>query len=110
MIVGTGGGNADIAYAYNPGTGTQVFLESLNYAALYAADHPPAPSPPAPPPTPNSGYTIQSIVGNSNGTVTIMFVPTQSGEATLVVTVPTASIASALGCGMQSPEAQERAR
>jgi hypothetical protein len=96
VIVGTGGGNADIAYAYNPGTGTQVFLESLNYAALYAADHPPAPfSPPAPPPTPNSGYTIQSIVGNSNGTVTITFVPTQSGEATMVVTVPTASIASA---------------
>lgn len=51
-------------------------------------------SPPPPPPTPNSGYTIESIVGNSNGTVTITFVPTQSGEATLVVTVPTASIAS----------------
>jgi hypothetical protein len=42
----------------------------------------------------NSGYTIKSIVGNSNGTVTITFVPTQSGEATLEVTVPTASIAS----------------
>ena len=43
---------------------------------------------------PNSGYTIKSIVANSNGTVTITFVPTQSGEATLQVTVPTASIAS----------------
>jgi hypothetical protein len=95
VIVGVGGGNAEIAYDENPGTGTQVFLESVSYAALYAADHPPAPfSPPAPPPTPNSGYTIQSIVGNSNGTVTITFVPTQSGEATLVVTVPTASIAN----------------
>jgi hypothetical protein len=95
VIVGTGGGNAEIAYAYNPGTGTQVFVESLNYAALYAADHPPASTPPPPPPpTPNSTYTIESIVSNSNGTVTITFVPTQSGEATLEVTVPTASIAS----------------
>ncbi len=47
------------------------------------------------PPTPDSNYAIESIVSNSNGTVTITFVPTQSGEATLVVTVPTASIASA---------------
>jgi hypothetical protein len=54
----------------------------------------PAPAPAPAPPTPNSGYTIESIVGNSNGTVTITFVPTQAGEATLVVTVPTASIAS----------------
>jgi hypothetical protein len=53
-------------------------------------------STPKPTPTPpNSNYTIGSIVSNSNGTVTITFVPTQSGEATLVVTVPTASIASA---------------
>ncbi len=43
VIAGIGGGNADIAYSYNPGTGTQVFLEVVNYAALYAADHPPAP-------------------------------------------------------------------
>jgi hypothetical protein len=54
----------------------------------------PPPPPPPPPPVPNSGFTIQSIVENTNGTVTITFVPTQSGEATLVVTVPTASIAS----------------
>ncbi len=53
------------------------------------------PPPPPPPPVPNSGYTIQSIVGHPNGTVTITFVPAQSGEATLVVTVPTASIARA---------------
>jgi hypothetical protein len=97
VIAGIGSGNAEIAYSYNPGTGTQVFLEVVNYAALYAADHPPAPCACAPPshlPPPNSGYTIQSIVGNSNGTVTITFVPTQSGTGTLVVTVPTASIAS----------------
>jgi hypothetical protein len=98
VIVGVGDGNAEIAYVGNPGTGSQVFLQSVNYAALYAADHPPAKpisTPVVPPPTPNSGYTIGSIVSSSNGTVTITFVPTQSGEATLVVTVPTASIASA---------------
>jgi hypothetical protein len=98
VIVGTGGGNAEIAYVGNPGTGPQVFLQAVNYAALVAANTP-TPTPPATtttppaPPTPNSGYTIQSIVSNSNGTVTITFVPTQSGEATMVVTVPTASIA-----------------
>ena len=54
----------------------------------------PPPPPPPPPPVPNSGFTIQSIVPNSNGTVTITFVPVQGGTATVVVTVPTASIAS----------------
>lgn len=54
----------------------------------------PPPPPPPPPPVPNSGYTIQSIVSNSNGTVTITFVPVQPGTGTIVVTVPTASIAS----------------
>ena len=43
---------------------------------------------------PVSGYTIKSIVTNSDGTVTITLVPIESGEATLVLTVPTASIAS----------------
>jgi hypothetical protein len=36
---------------------------------------------------------VASIHANPNGTVTIVFVPTQSGAATLTVTVPTASIA-----------------
>jgi hypothetical protein len=49
---------------------------------------------PPPPPAPNSGFTLQGIMGSSNGTVTITFVPTQAGTATLVMTVPTASIAS----------------
>ncbi len=52
------------------------------------------PPPPPPPPASNSSFTIRSIVGSANGTVSITFVPTQSGEATLDVTVPTASIAS----------------
>jgi hypothetical protein len=54
----------------------------------------PPPPPPPPPPTPDSAFTIGSIVGSSGGTVTITFIPTQSGTGTLVVNVPTASIAS----------------
>jgi hypothetical protein len=46
------------------------------------------------PPAPNSSYTVQSIHANADGTVTIVFVPTQPGTANIVVTVPTASIAS----------------
>jgi hypothetical protein len=99
VIAGVGGGNAEIAYDENPGTGNQVFLQPVNYQALVAANSKPTPTaPPAPAPAPtppNSGYTVSSITGNSNGTVTITFVPTQSGEAVLEVTVPTASIASA---------------
>jgi hypothetical protein len=45
------------------------------------------------PPTPNSTYTVQSIKSNPDGTITIAFVPTQSGEATVTVTVPTGTIA-----------------
>ncbi len=37
VIVGTGGGNAEIAYESNPGTGDQVFLQSVNYAELAVA-------------------------------------------------------------------------
>jgi hypothetical protein len=44
------------------------------------------------PPTPNSSYRVQSIHANSNGTITITFVPTQEGTATVEVTVPTATI------------------
>ena len=44
------------------------------------------------PPTPNSTYTIQSIKANSDGTITIVFVPSQDGTATIEVTVPTGTI------------------
>lgn len=54
----------------------------------------PAPAPPPPPPAPNSGFTVQSITENANGTVTITLLPVQSGEASVAMTVPTASIAS----------------
>jgi hypothetical protein len=45
------------------------------------------------PPTPNSSYKVQSIHANSDGTITIVFVPTQAGTANLEVTVPTGTIA-----------------
>ena len=48
--------------------------------------------PKPPPPTPNSTYVVQSIKANSNGTITITFVPAQGGTATLEVTVPTGTI------------------
>jgi hypothetical protein len=50
------------------------------------------------PPIPVSTYTVASVVENSNGTVTITFVPTQSGEASVVVTIPTGSIARTTKC------------
>jgi hypothetical protein len=45
------------------------------------------------PPAPNSTYTVQSIKANSNGEVTIVFVPAQGGKGEVVVTVPTGTIA-----------------
>lgn len=103
VIAGVGGGNAEIAWNENTGAGEQVFVQPVNYQALVAANAKtttttttttPTPAPTPSPTPPNSNYKISSIVVNSNGTVTITFVPTQSGEAVLVVTVPTASIAS----------------
>lgn len=52
-----------------------------------------SPPPPPPPPLPNSTFKINLIHASSNGMITLVFVPTQSGLATLTVTVPTASIA-----------------
>jgi len=49
-----------------------------------------APLPPAP--TPNSSYKIGAIHANSDGTITITFVPTQDGTAVMEVTVPTGTI------------------
>jgi len=43
-------------------------------------------------PSPNSSYKVQSVHANSDGTVTIVFVPTQEGTATVEVTVPTGTI------------------
>jgi hypothetical protein len=43
-------------------------------------------------PTPNSSYTVKTVKANSDGTITIIFVPTQDGTATVEVTVPTGTI------------------
>jgi len=47
---------------------------------------------------PNSTYKVQSIHANSNGTITITFVPVQGGTAVIEVTVPTATIARRVKC------------
>lgn len=78
VIVGVGAGNLEIAYESDPGTGTQVFLESVNYAALLAASMksptPPPPPPPPPPPTPVSLLTIpkQSDDVTSKGDLSVV--------------------------------------
>jgi hypothetical protein len=91
-------GQAQISYVgKNPGIDTiQMFLD-LSGSGSQTANDPSGtatvtfvPTPPAP----NSTYTVQSIHANGDGTVTIVFVPTQAGTASVVVTVPTATIAS----------------
>jgi hypothetical protein len=67
------------------GTGTQQPQDPASAAQIVWTPAPPAP-------TPNSTYKVQSIHANSNGTITITFVPTQEGTATVEVTVPTATI------------------
>jgi hypothetical protein len=46
-----------------------------------------------PPPPPNSSVAVKSIKVNSDGSITIVYVPSDSGTGTLSVTVPTASVA-----------------
>jgi hypothetical protein len=90
-------GVATISYVgTSPGLDTiQMFLD-LAGTGVQASQDPAAAAQitwaPAPP-TPNSSYKVQSIKANSNGTITIVFVPTQAGTASLEVTVPTGTIA-----------------
>ncbi len=65
------------------GTGTQATQDPASTAQITWLPKPP---------TPNSTYKVQSIHANSDGTITIVFVPTQGGTGTLEVTVPTATI------------------
>ncbi len=90
------GGVATISYVGTAaGLDTmQVFLDLAGNGVLAPQDPTAAATVtwvPAPP-TPNSSYRIQSVKANSDGTITITFVPTQDGTATLEVTVPTATI------------------
>lgn len=92
-------GQAQISYVgHNAGIDTDQLFVDLTGSGVQTAGDPAgsatvtfAPLPPAPSPT--SGYKVQSIHVNSNGTITITFVPIQSGTATLEVTVPTGTIA-----------------
>ena len=59
------------------------------------------------PPAPNSSYKVQSIKANSNGTITITIVPVQGGTATLVVTVPTGTIARRLALAAKSKKCKK---
>jgi hypothetical protein len=93
-------GQAQISYVgHNPGIDTTQLFVDLAGNGVQAAGDPSGtarvtftPLPPAPP-APNSSYKVQSIKANSNGTITITFVPTQAGTASLEVTVPTGTIA-----------------
>ena len=95
-------GKAQIAYVgHNAGIDTiQMFVDlagngvqgGTDPAGTAAVTFAPAP------PTPNSTYTIKSIHANSNGTITIVFVPTQNGSASVEVTVPTGTIAKHVKC------------
>jgi hypothetical protein len=95
-IITDSAGVATISYAgTNPGLDTiQMFLD-LAGTGVQATQDPTSSAQitwaPAPP-VPTSTYTVQSIHANPDGTITIVFVPTQSGAATLEVTVPTGTI------------------
>lgn len=85
--VGTAAGQDTIQMFLDlAGNGVQEPLDPASAAQVTWAPLPPAP-------TPNSTYKVQSIHANSNGTITIVFVPTQGGTANLEVTVPTGTIA-----------------
>jgi hypothetical protein len=90
-------GQAQISYVgHNPGIDTIQMYVDLGGTASQTSSDPAATAQvtfvPLPP-TPDSGYKIQGIKANADGTITITFVPTQSGTATLTVTVPTGTIA-----------------
>jgi hypothetical protein len=95
-VLTNGSGVATISYV-----GTVAGLDTMQMYLDLAGSGSQAPTDPAgaaqitwapPPPTPNSSYRVQSIHANSNGTITITFVPTQEGTALVEVTVPTATI------------------
>lgn len=94
-----GAGQAQISYVgHNAGIDTIQMFVDLGGSGSQTASDPAGTAtvtfvPPPPTPTPNSTYKIQSIHANSDGTITIVFVPAQSGAATFEVTVPTGTIA-----------------
>jgi hypothetical protein len=90
------GGQAVISYIGTaPGIDTMQMFLDLAGTGVQAPQDPAAAATvtwqPAPP-TPSSSYKVQSIKANSDGTITIVFVPSQDGTATVEVTVPTGTI------------------
>jgi hypothetical protein len=104
-------GAAQVSYVgHNPGLDTiQVFVDLVGNGVKASGD----PSGTAQvtflplPPTPNSSYKVQSVKANSNGTITITFVPVQGGTATLEVTVPTGTIARRLALAAKSKKCKK---
>jgi hypothetical protein len=96
-------GQAQISYAgANAGIDTvQMYVDLGNSGSQTEADPAGAatvtflPAPP-PSPAPNSTYAIERIRANPDGTLTIVLVPSQAGTASVVVTVPTGTIANAV--------------
>jgi hypothetical protein len=60
VIAGVGGGFAEVAYDYNPGTGTQVFLQPVNYQELAT-----------PVPTPTTLTTTQASGSSTGASISI---------------------------------------
>ncbi len=83
--VGTNAGTDLVSMYLDLGnTGTQVAADPAGSAQVTFV--------PAPP-VPNSTVTIKSVTVNSDGSITIVYVPNDPGTGTLTVTVPTASVA-----------------
>jgi hypothetical protein len=85
-IVGVAGGAAEIAYDYNPGTGTQVFLQSVDYPEL-AKSAPPA----------GAGASIAGS-GTSSGTSITITITCEVVPCTVTITItidPPASASAA---------------
>jgi hypothetical protein len=93
-ITTNGAGVATISYVgAKPGIDTiQMFLDLAGTGVQASQDPTSSAQITWTPPLPNSSYKVQSIHANSDGTITIVFVPAQAGAATLVVTVPTGTI------------------
>lgn len=68
-IAGTGSGNAEIAYEYNPGTGEQVFLQAVNYQELLPPASKPSPEPDTLTTTQAVGATSGADISFPAGTV-----------------------------------------
>ncbi len=89
-----GAGQAQVSYVgNNPGIDTIQMFVDLTGSGVQTPGDPSGSAGVTWIPSPNSSYKVSSIKANANGTITITFVPVQSGTAAVVVTVPTGTIA-----------------